>query len=186
MNLDVCRDQFKLYEHGENARTMCNTAAAQNQASPRRCAWRRFWKEGEVYGVYKRVAHSQWMLYGLLMPALLFTIYMIFATYRSGKEGARQEREQHAMLEAMKDVAKSMSGSQQQLVPYQARSMSARALLPQQPVVMLPSSRSYPLIQEIPANEYEEAVPVRRRRLRARRKQGRKGPPNASQMVTVY
>ncbi len=185
LNLNVCKDPVTLSVHGSKASDMCNKAAQENLATPRRCAWRRFWKEGEVYGIYARVAHSQWMLYGLVLPTLLFTIYMIFSTYRSEKEGRRQEREQRYMLEAMKDVARSMSGAQrqqqQQMVPYQPT--STRAMLPvQQPIAMLVPDTSYGARQlEDDGDGDAGMVPARRRRLRARR--GRKR--NGDQLVTV-
>lgn len=157
-----------------------------------------------MYGIYARVAHSQWMLYGLVLPTLLFTIYMLFSTYRSGKEGRRQEREQRYMLEAMKDVARSMSGAQlhqqqQQMVPYQPT--STRAMLPaQQPIVMLAPDTSYGVRQL----EYDDdhVVPARRRLHARRRRRGRgssgaggdgfsrerrkrNGIPHGDQLVTV-
>ena len=177
LQLDVCQDQFKLFEHGENARTMCNTAAFQNQASPVRCAWRRFWKQGEVYALYKRVAHSQWMLYGIILPTLLFTIYMLFSTYRTSKEGARQEREQHAMLETMKYVARRMSSSQ--MVPYQAPTAAAAAMS------LGPEERQEPVLM-LADTAHVNGVPRGRRYLKARRRsRQRRSIPNSNQMVTV-
>lgn len=117
LNNEMCSNPFVRAEHGKNADDMCNKAWDENLATPKRCAWKKFWIEGEVYALYAQVAHSQLMLYGMLTPALLFIIYMVFSVYKSQKKEDRKEREQQRMLEAFKDVAKSMSGSQ--LVPFQ-------------------------------------------------------------------
>ena len=74
----MCWDPKERKLHGHNADEACSKAAFENQATPVRCAWRAFWKDGEVYAVYKKFAHSPWMLYGMALPLCLFVIYMLF------------------------------------------------------------------------------------------------------------
>jgi hypothetical protein len=100
----MCMDPFQRQSHGSHAETMCKQAERENISTPTRCAWRKFWHEGELYGVYRRFAHEPWMLYGMALPISLFCVYMCFSAYQ--KQGAenRKERERADMLNAMRDM----------------------------------------------------------------------------------
>jgi len=82
----MCWDPTERKLHGHNAEKAWSRAEFENRATPVRCAWRAFWTQGELYGVYKKFAHSPWMLYGMALPLSLFIIYMVFHTWRVSSE----------------------------------------------------------------------------------------------------
>lgn len=130
----MCADPFQRHAHGEHAETMCRQAERENVSTPTRCAWRKFWHEGEFYGVYRRFAHEPWMLYGMALPISLFVVYMCFSVYQNQRAESRKERERAAMLGAMKDMYAAMP-QQQAPRPF------AQALLPPPPAAVYYTQR---------------------------------------------
>ncbi|MBX9635991.1 MAG: hypothetical protein K2Q45_00380 [Nitrosomonas sp.] len=74
----LCSDPWQLYSHGPKQQTACDKARLENQVSVLSCAWQLMWVQGQPNRVFTMITESYWMLFGLLLPTMLFTLYLIF------------------------------------------------------------------------------------------------------------
>jgi len=101
----TCSDLFQLDSLGPKMRDLCLRARKENELTPTKCAWRAFWLQGEVYQLYTRVAHNQWILTAVVVPAVLLVIYMYMQARAEKQRLDMVAKDRHAMMEGFKSIA---------------------------------------------------------------------------------
>ena len=101
----TCSDLFQLDSLGPKMRDLCVKARKENELTPTKCAWRAFWLQGEVYQLYARIAHNQWILAAVVVPAVLLVIYMYMQARAEKQRMLMVAKDRQAMMEGFKSIA---------------------------------------------------------------------------------
>lgn len=74
----ICDNPAERVLHGKKAQLICLQAQKENRQRPSVCALKKWWQEGELYGLYYRIAGSNLMLLSIILPTIFMVVYSIF------------------------------------------------------------------------------------------------------------
>lgn len=95
---ESCRNPHQRLQY-ENAGTVnCDLAEKALLLSPTQCAFKLWWKHTEIVGVYNRLAGSYWTILGIVLPLLLFAMYLYSKQVREEKSEERLYSQQSKLI----------------------------------------------------------------------------------------
>lgn len=100
LNSDVCKDDYTRSEL-DGDHVSCTRAQEEVDLGTWRCAIRKWWQEGEPVALYHRVLGSTYMIYGLLLPSILFVIYQVFAYLHETRRENKWFSERHTFVQSL-------------------------------------------------------------------------------------
>lgn len=84
----ICDNPAERILHGKKAQHICLQAQKENRQRPSVCALKKWWQEGELYGLYYRIAGSNLMLLSIILPTIFMIVYSLFTycVYKNTQE----------------------------------------------------------------------------------------------------
>lgn len=96
-----CSDAEERRRLGNKMDAACQKAQHENIISAEQCTWVTYWAEGALYKLWGMVAHSHWMLWGIIVPVVLFVLFLVYKE----RSSLREERKQDKLLAIMEKMA---------------------------------------------------------------------------------
>ena len=89
LHTDICVNPHKRLQFKDAGTVDCHKAERELLLSPTQCALKEWWKHTELVHLYDRIAGSYWSILGIVLPIILFILYL---TSKHIRERQSEER----------------------------------------------------------------------------------------------